>query len=228
VSNTVSPKRIIARYDRNGYLKESEFKILRDYIAYLETEVKERKTGQMMKMPKLNVEAEGAGIRITALMQKKYNCAEFTLRDDVPQAIFESVWIQFMPADMRADLLALANEIIRRANAYEALERKIDRDREILRNWQEANAEDRRKSHFYACALSEITSKIKDPILQAEAAEYIRKEHRHQLVHSLKNCKLNSLEYNKARSEIEEIIQKTDYTQPPHPDSRKETLGIRT
>lgn len=55
-----------------------------------------------------------SGTEIQAVMGKKYNCAEFVMRDDVPQTVFISPWIQFEPTELYEDRLTLAYEMVRR------------------------------------------------------------------------------------------------------------------
>lgn len=76
----------------------------------------------MNTMPELTICPDGSsGIEIRAKLKKKHNCVEFTLRDDVPVPVFISPFMQWEPADMMNERLEIANEIVRRANAYEGV-----------------------------------------------------------------------------------------------------------
>lgn len=61
----------------------------------------------------------GAGKQIYAMIGKKFNCFEFTIRDDVPVPILDSVfigtepWIQFPPKEWNEMIEAIFTEIVR-------------------------------------------------------------------------------------------------------------------
>lgn len=79
------------------------------------------------KFPELFVEAKGSsGIEIRTKLPEKFNCVEFSLRDDVPVAIFISPWMQFEPAEMNDFRLQMAHEIARRAMAHDELVKQVD------------------------------------------------------------------------------------------------------
>lgn len=62
-----------------------------------------------------------SGIEIRAVPPRAFNCVEFTLREDVPQPVFISPWMQWEPVEMQEWRMKLANEIARRAIAHDAL-----------------------------------------------------------------------------------------------------------
>ncbi len=76
--------------------------------------------------PELTVVASGSsGIEIRAVLSKAYNLVEFTLKDDVPQPVFISPWMQWEPAEMNDERLRLAHEIGRRAAMHNELLRQV-------------------------------------------------------------------------------------------------------
>jgi hypothetical protein len=88
--------------------------------------------------PELIVYPDGSsGIEIRAVLDKSYNCVEFTTKVDRPQTILISPWMQFEPAEMTSKRLAYANEIVRRANAYEGLVKNLGDEQRTCKHGRE-------------------------------------------------------------------------------------------
>jgi hypothetical protein len=93
-----------------------------------------------MKINELTVVAKGAsGIEIRALLDVAHNCVEFTLRSDVPQAVFISPWMQFEPAAMNDQRLHIAHEIVRRALAHDNLLDQVTMLQKQLKSYQDSS-----------------------------------------------------------------------------------------
>jgi hypothetical protein len=74
----------------------------------------------------LSIEANGSsGITIQAILSEGYNCVEFRLKENIPQPIFISPWMQFEPAAMNEERLKIAHEIVRRTLAYDELLKQV-------------------------------------------------------------------------------------------------------
>lgn len=178
--------------------------------------------------PKLTVRADNSGgIEILADIKKRYDCVEFSLREDAPKMLLQSAWVQFMPAEMRSDILCLANEIVRRANAYEYLEKTIDQSREAANRMYDQKCAEHETATYYACALAEIASKIKDKDLKKEAVGYLRERHRKELVDNARLRNPNS-GYEEIMRSVDEIIMNNDYSKAPIQQNRLHVLGINT
>lgn len=88
----------------------------------------------MDNFPELTVHSDGSsGISIKGKLGDKYCCAEYTMSDQ-PQDILISPWIQFSPAALNSRRLELANEIARRAGAYDNLVKQITEYQKYLEN----------------------------------------------------------------------------------------------
>ena len=93
-----------------------------------------------MKINDLTVVAGGSsGIEIRALLGVAHDCVEFTLRSDVPQAIFISPWMQFEPVAMNDQRLQIAHEIVRRALAHDSLLDQVDMLQKQLKSFQDSH-----------------------------------------------------------------------------------------
>ena len=90
-------------------------------------------------IPKLSIAQHGSsGIEIRAELKEKFDLVEFTLRDDVPQPIFISPWMQFEPPAMNEWRHQIAHEIARRAVAHDELVKQADDMFKRLKMWEDS------------------------------------------------------------------------------------------
>lgn len=75
---------------------------------------------------KLSVNINGnSGIQIEAILGKVFDCAEFSLKGDVPQSVFISPWMQFEPTELNKMRQDIAYEIVKRVIGYEDLTKQV-------------------------------------------------------------------------------------------------------
>lgn len=79
-----------------------------------------------MKDLELSVNINGnSGIQIEAILGKVFDCVEFSLKGDVPQAVFISPWMQFEPTELNKMRQDIAYEIVKRVVGYEELTKQV-------------------------------------------------------------------------------------------------------
>lgn len=134
------------------------------------------------QIPKLNItDSSSNGLSVTAHLGEKFNCVEYTLRDDVPQSILISPWMQFEPIALANKRHEIAVELVRRANAYETLVNEIYSLQENLKGFRNSVDERDRENQMLAdlwlaeratYGLSNTDTSDMSPELQAVWAKY--------------------------------------------------------
>lgn len=181
----------------------------------------------MEDLPKLEIHPDGnSGVEIRAVMEKKYNCVEFTMRDDKAQIIFISPWIQFEPKEWVDDRIALATEIIRRANAYKSIVEKYESEKKNTEEWMDRYSEMETTMITHACIAAEILSRTTDPVVKRFGENLSRNLHRRELMKQFTGGDI--VKYTQwVQDHTTELLEKGEYSRAPAQSNREQYLGLK-